>query len=232
MNSFLPRRDADLLNWSSNFAEIVTAKFATLFMTQAQAEAISDAQKDFANAMALLAQPATRTKLTVADKDAKKKILLDLCSAWGRTLEAHPGVSEAQLIELRLTVKKPPTPAPIPGIPVLEVPGVSGNNVDVLVHAGGDNRRGKPARVAYIGIFAYIGEEPTLEFNKWTLMGTLGRTKTTVAFDATLAPGTKVWLSACYFNTRKEAGQLCNPVGVNLQGGAMSAVPTAMKLAA
>jgi hypothetical protein len=40
-----------------------------------------------------------------------------------------------------------------------------------------------------------------------------------VLFPATVASGATVWLSAFWFNPRKQPGPACDPVSANLPGG-------------
>jgi hypothetical protein len=43
-----------------------------------------------------------------------------------------------------------------------------------------------------------------------------------LAFLSGNPPGTRVWLTAFWFNGRKQSGPMCAPVGTNLPGGSVS----------
>ena len=68
-------------------------------------------------------------------------------------------------------------------------------------------------------VLSYVGAEPPDALGSWKFEGNTGRTTGEVVFPDTVAPGAKVWLTAFWFNARKQSGPACAPVGTNVQFG-------------
>src|SRR5436305_1592929 len=61
------------------------------------------------------------------------------------------------------------------------------------------------------------------DISLWKFEGNVGQVKKIdVIFSNTLAGGSKVWLTAFWFNGRKQSGPLSNPFGVALPGGSVA----------
>src|SRR5438067_1011799 len=82
--------------------------------------------------------------------------------------------------------------------------------------------RGKPPGVNGAAVFSHVGETAPTDIGAWQFQGNTGKTNMDVVFPNTIAPGAKVWLTAFWFNGRKQSGPACNPVSTNLQGGSVS----------
>jgi hypothetical protein len=83
-------------------------------------------------------------------------------------------------------------------------------------------KRGKPPGVSGASVFSFVGAVAPSDMGSWKFEGSTGKTKVDVSFDNSNAPGTKVWLTAFWFNGRKQSGPACAPVATNLQGGSVS----------
>ena len=121
-------------------------------------------------------------------------------------------------------MRSKPTPVPPPGnVPALEVGVVSGWVVNFNLHdSASGKKRGKPPGVSGASVFSFVGAAPSPDMSKWKFEGNTGRSKNQAQFPSTLPGGTTMWLTAFWFNGRKQSGPACNPVATNLQGGTVS----------
>lgn len=222
---FVPTTDAGLLAFALQFSTKITADPVVLGLTAANATALSTAVSDYQAKYTAATDPATRGKSTCFAKDTSRANLRFLIRQYARAIQGTLTVTNQQREELGLTVRDvEPTPWPTPGKAGVEVISVSGQTVLIRIYDPlNPTRRGKPLGVAGTTIVSYIGEEPSLNPAEWTFQGNTTRTKIQVAFPSTLAAGTKVWISAFFFNPRGASGQAADPTGTNLQGGALMA---------
>lgn len=71
-------------------------------------------------------------------------------------------------------------------------------------------------------VLSYVGDNPPASRDDWTLEGNFSKNNLEVAFDADLAPGTKVWFTGFYFNTRMISGPMAQPVMSHIGFGGLS----------
>jgi hypothetical protein len=121
-------------------------------------------------------------------------------------------------------VRSAPSPIPPPAdAPGLDILSVSGWTVKIKLHdTASSAKRGKPPGVTGASIFSFVGAEAPADIGSWQFEGNTGKTKGTVTFPNTLAAGAQVWITAFWFNGRKQSGPACAPVPTNLQGGGVS----------
>jgi len=221
--SFLPNTDAGLLAWSLNFKTLITSAPTTYGLTASLATAYGTLHDSYATALAA-ADPAIRTKTAVANKNSARTALKNNARLLNDLVQGTASVTDGQKLELGLTVRATPTPIPPPSsAPGLDVLSVSGWTVKIKLHDSDSTaKRGRPAGVIGAAVFSFVGAEAPTDIAAWRFEGNTGRTKLDVAFPDTLAPGAKVWLTAFWFNGRKQSGPACAPVSTNLQGGSVS----------
>jgi hypothetical protein len=221
----LPETDLALLAWSLNFLTQISATPAVFGLTPEKVAAYATVHEDYAAAMAAC-DPAIRSQVATAAKNAARAALRTQARMLMSTVRGTPGVSDAQKIALgfalRGTASATPVPVAAPGIDVLAV---SGWTVNVRLRDLSSSRRGRPDGASGATLFSYVGtegQEPPTALSAWSFEANTGRTRTTVVFPHTLAPGSKVWITACWFNGSNRYGPAAVPVGVHLVGGSVS----------
>jgi hypothetical protein len=223
--SFLPDKDAALLAWSLNFSSKISATPVLFGLTSALATSYALLHTGYADALGACA-PGERSKTLVSQKNAARASLKASARLLAKLVEGTATVTDAQKIELGLTVRQQPTPIPPPAVaPALDVVSVLGRTVKIRLHDATDAaRRGKPAGVDGATVLSYVGTTAPADLGAWKFEGNTARTTVDVAFPNSVAPGAQVWLTAMWFNERKQAGPNCAPVGTNVQfGGSMAA---------
>ena len=226
MPDYLPSRDADLVTWSINFKTKITATPTDYGLVAAQATAYGVKHDAFVAAHQTANNPDTRSPTNIVAKDVAKVALEDEARMLARIVQATPAVTAAQKSELGLTVRDvDPSPIPPPAeAPSVVVLSTVGRTVRLrLIDALNPTRRGKPAGVAGASVFSYVGESAPAEVADWTFEGNTSRTSFDVAFDAAVANGARVWVTAFWFNPKLQAGPSATPVGTNIPGGSAMA---------
>ncbi|NBC11109.1 MAG: hypothetical protein GVY24_05150, partial [Planctomycetes bacterium] len=85
----------------------------------------------------------------------------------------------------------------------------------------------RPEGVAGATVFTHVGNEPPADTGAWQFATNTGSTVLNLNFEASAQSDT-VWLTAFWFNTRKESGPAATPISVNLP--AAQSVPQGAKL--
>jgi hypothetical protein len=88
----------------------------------------------------------------------------------------------------------------------------------VLSDRDGEKRR-KPRGAFSAIVWSYAGDVPPANVRDWQYVNQTTRTINRLIFDAHLPPGAKVWLTACWMNSRGKQGRPCEPVMTHVGGG-------------
>ena len=219
MPDFLPRREAELLQWSANFDRQINdapGDFGLSVQVAADYRALHEA---FAQAYQLSQEPSTRTASAVVAKDDAKAALLALARGLARVVRGQPGVTDAQRLELGLVVRRSgrlarvAAPAAAPQLAVEPILGRGAVRVRLFDPAS-PNRRAKPRGVAGATLLTFVGEAEPEGSSHWSFGRSTTRTTAVVALPEGGACGARVWVTAFWFS----------PTG--RRGPASAAVPT------
>lgn len=215
---FLPNPDAALLAWSVNFSRLISADPAAYGISPARAAAYAVLNDAYATALAAN-DPAVRSRVSVANKNAARELLKKEARALARVVYGAAWVTGAQRIALGLNVRRAYTRAAPPATPpAISVLAVTGWTVHAKVYDPASDRRKPPGVIGAI-LFTYVGETPPRDIKQWRYHSQTGQSRVDVTFPTNVPPGTKVWLSAVWFNNRKQMGPACAPVPLTLTGG-------------
>ena len=219
---FLPASDADLLTWSAGFSQKITLNPTSYGLVAANATALASLQSTYATNLAAAVDPETRGGSTVLAKDQARVNLVAYIRLLARAIQGTIAVTNQQRYDLGLTVRNThPAPIPAPAFaPSVDVRSAAGCTVKIRLHdPANPTRRGKPLGVAGASVYSFVGATAPAELTAWKFEGNCTRTTVLVSFPADTAPGSKVWICACWFNPRAVAGPTSVPVGTNLPGG-------------
>lgn len=221
--TYLPHREAELLNWSRNFDALITADPATYGLDALQATAYTTFHHDFVNAYQAAIDPGTRTPASVQTKNDAKRALIAEARRLARIIQAFPGTTNTERIALGLTVPDPePTPIPVPDIaPEIDLISAVGRTVRLRIHNEATlETRGKPQGVAGATIFSHIGTLPPApqDLHLWTFEQNTTTTTIDLLFPSTVPPGATAWITAFWFNPRAERGPTTAPVSIQIPG--------------
>jgi hypothetical protein len=219
-----PSTDSGLLAWSLNFSTRISAAPVPLGLTAPQATAYATLHTNFSNALAAC-DPGERSKSLVSAKNIARTVLKTSARQLASIIQGQASVSDAQKIDLGLTVRHVPMPVPPPShAPGITVLATVGNTVRLRLFDAVDSaRRGKPLGVDGASVFSHVGANPPTSVDDWKFEGVTGKTKIDILFPDSVAPGSRVWFTAFWFNTRKENGPPATPISTNLPGGSAMA---------
>jgi hypothetical protein len=221
--SFLPDKDTALLAWSLNFQTLIVASPVLYGLTAALATTYSGYHTAFASALGAC-DPSVRSKSAVVAKNAARTSLKNNAKLMANLVNGTASVTNAQKVTLGIPPRALPSPVPAPSsAPNLDVVSVNGWTVRIKLHdSTSGSKRGKPAGVIGASVFSFVGIAPASDVSLYKFEGNTGKTTIDVVFPNTLAAGTQVWITAFWFNGRKQSGPACTPVGAFMQFGGIS----------
>jgi hypothetical protein len=213
--TFLPRTDAGLLAWSSNIVARMATDSSVHGVPTAQYTAYAALHATYAAAYTEAYEPQTRTKGAVQAKKDAARLLRRAAKQLAYVVYGYPQITNQQLEDLALTVHDiEPTPQPVPEhAPAVKLISVNGRLVTAqLSDSQTESRRGRPPFTAGALIYSHVGDELPADMTGWRQEGITGKTRIEVLFPLTVQPGSKVWITAQWFNNRKETGPACTPI--------------------
>lgn len=218
---FIPSKEAQLVTWSANFATRIVATPTEYGLTAPQATQMVNLQEDFAAAYNNATNPSTRTRGAIAAKRVVKKTMVAYVRELARIIQATPTVTDQQKVNAGLPVHSTePTPVPVPDeSPVLEIVSTMGRTIKINLRTVGSDRRGKPDGVAGASVFSFVGDDAPSDIAAWKFEGSTTRTNVDVEFAPIVPAGSKVWLTAFWFNPRTQSGPACDPISTYIAGG-------------
>jgi hypothetical protein len=157
-SSYIPTKDADFQAWLLNWTTLLTASPATYGVTAADAAAQAAQYTAWYAAYGLASNPSTKTKPTVAAKNAARVSASDTARPLAQTIANNLGVSNDDKLALGLNLKGSTGPTPIPqptSYPIFaQVAGTPGEMTFKYVDSSDGVSRKKPTGVIGIVIFA------------------------------------------------------------------------------
>src|SRR5262245_53070310 len=114
---FPPNREADLVTWTGTFSALVSGSPTTYGLTAPQATAYATLSTAFVDSFNIANAEETRTRVTVADKNAAKFAMIANARMLIRIIQGVPTVTPAMKIALGINPHDTlPTPIPPPAV--------------------------------------------------------------------------------------------------------------------
>lgn len=222
-NSYLPNKDAELMAWALNFMSKISPSPEAFGLDEGQRTEYGTAYGAYASAYQVANDSATRTTASVQAKNSAKAALIkltrelvDICQAW-------PEMTNDKRALLQITIRdNSSTPVPVPTqSPQLDVVSVQGRTVKVRLRNSENGERRKPAGVQGATIMSYVGPTIPSSLRDWTFEGNTTRVDLPVVFGESVPMGSKVWITAFWYNRRAESGPACSPVAAHVGFGGL-----------
>ena len=218
---FLPNGDGELLSWSRVFRDKILASGGSMGIPLERAERYAALHDAFAAAMEVIGDPARRTIISTSEKNQARTTLKTDARLLARVIDGQATVTAADKIGLGLTVRQQAQrAAPLEEAPLVVVMGVRNHTVSLQLQ-NAVSSRGRPREAVGATVFYCVSDETPWP-GDWQYCGNFGRTNINITFPETLAPGTKVWITAEWMNSRLEPGPRAAGVSTNLQGGGVA----------
>lgn len=220
--NFYSGTDAVLSSGAANVVAIVTPVPADYGLTSAIVTSYTGLSTDFTDKLTLATAPATRSPVSVGNKNIARKLLVAASVNLSRTIRATATVTDPQLVALRMNPRVSPQPRPVPQTPPsVDILGVAGWIVDVRVHDPATGLRRKPFGATGANIYTAVAATAPTDPSAFEFQGTATRVKTQIQFPTTVANGATIWISACWVNARGQTGVASAPISFTLPGGNM-----------
>jgi hypothetical protein len=212
---WVPSADADLDAFAVNFEQKITAFPATYGLLVGDATAFNTLADDFAAKLATATNPATRTSVAIAAKNTARAALVAALRSLARRVQAHPGITPAQLTEIGLTVRDTTSTPIAPPItsPVLAVEANNSRRHTLrLVDSATPLSRARPFGAMGASVYSYTGEgAPPASLEQWRHEGVATRSSFDVNYDANEV-GKTAYLRAVWFNRRGQVGPMSDVI--------------------
>ena len=220
-STYLPSTEAELRTWVQNFSiklELDPTGFGT---TTEQASILRGDYDTYVAAFTVAKDPDTNSKTNTRLKNEAKDVMVKKVRELVRIVQAWPGMTDAKRDSLGITVPDPdPSPAPIPSAgPTLEVVSVLGRTVVLKMKNADKTRRGRPVGAIGASIFAFIGPEVPTKLGDWEFVTLVTKTVEPVDFAASVPAGSKVWLTAFWYNRNGKTSPAGRPISTYLDDG-------------
>lgn len=205
-----PTKDGELDDFATNASTIISGAPTVIGLTASQATTLAGLVADFHSRRLAVADPATKTRVTVEARDTSKAALLLYLRQILRIINFFPGTSNAQRASLGMNI--PPAeharrPRPTTQ-PIVNVAGTGGGEALLRVRDElAPDRVAKPVNVAsaLISFVVTDADAPQPAFPANTFNAVATRTNYTLTLPSD-SVGKRVWVQACWANETGLAG--------------------------
>lgn len=215
---FIPSRDAELQAWLLNFKTLIAANPTNYGLVAGDATVITNSYVAWNAAYVAATNPATRTHVTIAAKDAQKILTVDVVRTYSTTIRANGAVSDSFKLGLGLHIHDTiPTPIPPPSTyPILAINGAGPAQQDLrAADQLTPTRRAKPHGTAGLLVFRAIGTAIATDPDSAPFLGFVTKAEFHSSFSS--ADDGKI---ATYFarwtNAKGEVGPWSSPVSMRI----------------
>jgi hypothetical protein len=226
MPDYLPTREAELLAWSANWAEVTSLSPESYGLTAQQSTYYQSLHDAFATAYAVTQGPNRGPVATQTKNTAKRELIRGeggIRQLVG-IVQNFPGTTDTMRVQLKITVGEEPTPIPPPEhAPEIDFMPTATRTIRIRLHNEHTlGHSGRPPGVAGATVFSYIGEEAPIDLNEWKFEENTTRTMIDIDMPPTVPSGTKVWFTAFWRNPRDQSGPGTTPISTIVQWGGMA----------
>jgi hypothetical protein len=234
---YLPESDADLLTWATNFLAKISASPSTFGLTAEDATALLVAVSAFSAAVAECADPRTRTRVAIEERNAARAEMKRLIRPCVRQIQARRAsgggtITDGQLVALGLpaythALGRSSFPAdPPPTQPWVRLRATNRlRHTVVFSDAATPTRRAKPPSAAGALVFYTIADPApahapsiptpthTPDLSRWRFAGLATRNSADITYLPEDA-GKTATIVARWYTKRGKLGPPSNPISV------------------
>lgn len=194
---YIPAADAAFDVWLANFSTLLTASPTTYGLLAADATAVAGVTTTWSAAYLLASNPATRTPVTVADKDVARAAAEAMVRPYASRISVNPAVTDADKVAIGVTVRST-TPTPIP--PPVTAPQITLNKAitgqqTLSFSEPGAVGKAKPYGVVGVQLFASVGTTFATDPAQCSYVAQVTKSPTVQSFDAADAGKKVTWFA-------------------------------------
>lgn len=214
---YIPARDADLSVWAGNFSNVLTLNQPTYLIVGAALATLQANITSYQAALVIASDPGTKTKVTVATKDAARTLMLSNIRLVAAQIQAIPGITPGDLSAAGLTVRdttKTPIPPPLT-FPIISLLGVAGGMLRLsLADELTPTVKRKPTGVLSCLLVCAASPDVPADSYDGIPLAVVGRVPTSISLSA-LTANTVYNMRGVWMNRRGDRGPLSAPVSFN-----------------
>jgi hypothetical protein len=207
-NHYIPRPDRKFLAWANNFLKYLMSRLTKFKFPQEVYDRLEQKKNVLAQKLEVAEEPATRTPVNVAGKNAAREDLeTDIRHAVAEYLIHNHLLTAEDLTMLGLPIHDTkPSPAPaITSRPIVEVNFEEIQKHILIVRDAEIESTGKPAHVAGFEIWRKVGEPAPVADSDWELAGQAPHSPHELNYNGT-ETGLRVYYRVRWINTRGVPG--------------------------
>lgn len=185
---YIPPPDADFNNWVNNFSTLLTAAPTTYGLVAGDATAVAAVVATWNTAYPAATNPATRTSVTVADKDAARLAAVNLIRPLAVSISLNGGVANMDKTAIGVTVRTTtPTPVPPPTTaPALSLESAIHNQQTLRYYdTATPDTKAKPPGATGIQVWRAVGVTPAVDPSQCGYLDTWTKSPNSVNYDGT-----------------------------------------------
>jgi hypothetical protein len=208
MIDYIPRKDAELVAWSANFAMQVGVNMDAWNISTQEVSELNGATQTFAALHAQTDSPA-RNAILVAEKNAARAVLVGLVRGLVNFRLRNPAITDAARIATGLHVRdtvRSPLPAPA-SRPEIDIDVFDVRRLKVHFHNMGSLSRAKPVGIIGAVILHAVLDAPPASPADLTRSVLATRTPHILEFTEQ-ERGRTVYVAICWLNRKGEKGPL------------------------
>jgi hypothetical protein len=221
-NQYPPGAEAKLILAVNQFHDTAATDPVGFFTTSAAIATLGSKASDFVTKYNICQDPNTRTKPALELKQVSKLDLLAYFRPLFRSVTNALGMTNAKRAQLGFPLhadSRVPVTAPTDA-PTWEVLAMNGWMAKFRVRPYGyDGRSAKAENAIQLHVYSAIGATPPTNLNDWKFEGSPSRAIFSIAFDASLAVGTRVYVCFCWTTARGLTSPACSPIPLLIGGG-------------
>jgi hypothetical protein len=207
-SDYIPRKDADYLQWMNNFIANLAGLIDKSGFPQERYDQLASLHNEFAQRLAEAGNAATRTVITIREKnEARAALSKEVRQAVKEFLAHNSAISDSDRGLLGVTVYKASrTPAPVASTyPDFDVDSSVIRRLSIRFYDSGSRAKAKPAGQHGVEIRWSVLDAPPASIDALTRSSFDTRTPFTLSFDENQR-GKSVYFCLCWENTRGEKG--------------------------
>jgi hypothetical protein len=206
MSDYLPKRDSELVAWSTNFTEQIVANAPMWEIPPHEVSDLQTANTAFA-ALHAQADSPIKNSVIVAEKDTARDVLVAKIRGLVGFRLKNPIITNAQRIALGLHPHDTtPTPIPVPtSRPEIDIDVLDFRRLKILFHDMNSTSKAKPYGVNGAVIAYAVLDKPPADPNALTRTVLATRTPHVLEFTEE-ERGQKVYVAICWQNEKGQKG--------------------------
>ena len=215
---YIPAEDSLALTWMQVFSAGIAANPALYGVSVADATAISNAVSDFDATYQVAMDPATRTKVTVAEKDDARTSAEQICRQFATLIKYNAGISDPDKIAIGVRPVNPDrNPIEVPETsPLVNIIGATpGAQTVRYADTNTPDSGAKPFGATCLQLFVAIAEDAVDDPDLASFHGSFTKNPVAVGFDAA-DDGKMATYFARWASRRGDVGPWSLPVAMRI----------------